>query len=404
MAQTASWVEPSGEDQAAGLHKYNRSNSPYEQYMDEQGIPIIRGIGVYDTREVELGDWNRLGARGAFLYLAGHEDIKGMFILGVPGRGATKADRHMYDEFYIVIEGRGTTEVWGESGKKHTFEWQEGSLFMIPMNANFRFVNAGSSTAVLVAANNAPPIFNIFQDPAFIFENPYQPKWRFDESEDYFKPKNDIEADQVRGRAAVRSNVFPDIMRCELPLDNQRAPGYRRIQPYFHGFIPDAGTGGFIAQYPQGRYSKAHYHASGAILVCLRGEGYTFNWPVDLGPRPWETGHGDRVKIQEYKQGGLVAAAPGGGNWFHQHFSCGSEPMRVINYWGGPHGRWGINDRDEEEKAGNLYGIHEGGRTILYWQEDPYIREYYAEQLGKNGVQCDMKDSLYVKPDGVEWP
>jgi hypothetical protein len=116
MAQTASWVEPSGEDQAAGLHKYNRSNSPYERYMDEQGIPIISGIGVYDTRDVELGDWSRLGARGAFLYLAGHEDIKGMFILGVPGRGATKADRHMYDEFYVVIEGRGSTEVWGESG------------------------------------------------------------------------------------------------------------------------------------------------------------------------------------------------------------------------------------------------------------------------------------------------
>ncbi len=404
MAQTASWVEPSGEDQAAGLHKYNRSNSPYERYMDEQGIPIIRGIGVYDTREVELGDWSRLGARGAFLYLAGHEDIKGMFILGVPGRGATKADRHMYDEFYVVIEGRGTTEVWGESGKKHTFEWQEGSLFMIPMNANFRFVNAGSSTAVLVAANNAPPIFNIFQDPAFIFENPYQPKWRFDESEDYFKPKNDIEADQVRGRAAVRSNVFPDIMRCELPLDNQRAPGYRRIQPYFHGFIPDAGTGGFIAQYPQGRYSKAHYHASGAILVCLRGEGYTFNWPVDLGPRPWETGHGDRVKIQEYKQGGLVAAAPGGATGSISISAAAQSPCGSSITGEDPTDAGESTTAMRKRKPGNLYGIHEGGRTILYWQEDPYIREYYAKQLGKHGVQCDMKDSLYVKPDGVEWP
>ena len=26
----------------------------------------------------------------------------------------------------------------------------------------------------------------------------------------------------------IRSNVFSDIVNCELPLDNQRAPGYRR--------------------------------------------------------------------------------------------------------------------------------------------------------------------------------
>src|SRR5207247_2607019 len=83
------------------------------------------------------------------------------------------------------------------------------------------------------------------------------------------------------------SNVFPDIVNAELPLDNQRAPGYRRIQPTFSGFIQDGGTGGFISQYPSGRYSKAHFHASGAVLVCLRGKGCTYNWPVDLGPTTW---------------------------------------------------------------------------------------------------------------------
>ena len=140
--------------------------------------------------------------------------------------------------------------------------------------------------------------------------------------------------------------------------------------------MPDAGTGGFISQYPSGRYSKAHYHASGAVLVCLRGKGVTFNWPVDLGPRPWENGKGDQVKVADYVAGGLVAAAPGGGNWFHQHFSVGADPLRVINYWGGPTGRWGIAEETEDDvKAGNIFGIEEGGRTIHYPSEDPYIRE-----------------------------
>ena len=44
------------------------------------------------------------------------------------------------------MEGRGSTEVWldGDS-KRHVFEWQQGSLFSIPMNAWHRIVNASSS-------------------------------------------------------------------------------------------------------------------------------------------------------------------------------------------------------------------------------------------------------------------
>ena len=47
--------------------------------------------------------------------------------------------------------------------------------------------------------------------------------------------------------------------------------------------------GGFITQYPPGRYSRAHYHGAGAVLVCLRGAGYTFNWHRELGPTPGRT-------------------------------------------------------------------------------------------------------------------
>jgi mannose-6-phosphate isomerase-like protein (cupin superfamily) len=391
----AEFREPSGTE-FAGHYTYKQSLSPYELYVRGEGIPIVRGIGVYDSREVELGDWPRVGGRGAFLYLDGMQAQKGMFLVEVGARSSLEPQRHLYDEFYLVIEGRGTTEVWKEgSSRKHSFEWQAGSLFTVPMNANFRFVNAGSSPALLLAANNAPPIFNIFQDPEFLLNPPFDHMIRFDESDDYFRPRSDIEADEVRGRAAVRANVFPDIINCDLPLDNQRAPGFRRIQPYFFGFQRDAGTGGFVAQYPAGRYSKGHFHASGAVIVCLRGAGYTFNWPVECGHQPWVNGKGDEVKIQEYKQGGLVAAAPGGGNWFHQHFSMGGEPLRIINDWGGPDGGWGISDDGEDVKAGNIYGINEGGRTILYPQEDPYVRKHFAERLAQVGIEVDMPESLY---------
>jgi len=392
--------EPSS-DEPAGYKVYKRSHSPYERFMEEEGIPIHRGIGVRDTRDLPLGDWRRLGGRGSFLYLDGLEGVKGMFVVEVPSGGALNPEKHMYDEFFLVIEGRGSTEVWTEgSGKKHVFEWQPGTLFLAPINSWHRLVNATGSPALLLASNNAPPVMNIYQSHRFIFDNPYEFTERFDASDDFFRVRTDLEAEPVRGRAAIRSNVFPDIVNCELPLDNQRAPGYRRIQPYFHGFVPDAGTGGFISQYPSGRYSKAHYHASGAVLVCLRGKGVTFNWPVDLGPRPWEAGRGDAVKIAEYVPGGLVAAAPGGGNWFHQHFSVGNDPLRVINYWGGPTGRWGIAEEKEDDvKAGNIFGIEEGGRTIHYPSEDPYIREFYKARLREEGVELTMDEKLWQRPE-----
>src|SRR5918911_2798319 len=145
MTASTQFHEPSG-DQPAGHLVYRRSKSPYERFMEEEGIPIFRGIGVSDTRELPLGRWERLGGRGTFLYLSGCESVKGMFVVEVPARGALNPERHVYDEFFVVIEGRGTTEVWREgSGRKQVFEWQPGTLFMAPINAWHRLVNATNS-------------------------------------------------------------------------------------------------------------------------------------------------------------------------------------------------------------------------------------------------------------------
>lgn len=392
------FVEPK-EDEAAGLAVYERSHSPYERWMEEEGIPIHRGIGVSDTRELTLGDWKRRNARGSFIHLKGIENAKGMYVIEVPSGGETNPEKHMYDEFFLVVEGRGSTEVWRGDGAKRVFEWQPGTLFMIPINATYRLVNATGRPALLLAANNAPPIMNIYQSHRFVFDNDWDFHERYDMTDDFFTPQSELVPDPVRKRAAIRSNVFPDIVNCELPLDNQRAPGYRRIQPTFHGFISDATTGGFVSEYPSGRYSKAHFHQSGAVLVCLKGKGYTLNWHKSLGPTPWQDGKAGQVNQVEYVPGGLVAAAPGGGDWFHQHFGIGAEPLRVLNYWGGPSGRWGTGDEgDEKVKAGNLFGIADGGRSVLYHEEDPFVRTYYRERLAGEDVEMTMPESAFAQP------
>src|SRR4030081_4028656 len=138
--QFGQWVEPNG-DKPAGYFVYKRSHSPYERWLEEEGIPIVRGIGVRDTRDITLGTWKRRNARGAYLYLDGLEGVKGMYVLEVPPGGETNPEKHIYDEFFLVIEGRGTTEVWRSDGKKQVFEWQAGALFMIPANSSCRLVN-----------------------------------------------------------------------------------------------------------------------------------------------------------------------------------------------------------------------------------------------------------------------
>src|SRR5712692_9961611 len=198
MAAKLEFHEPTG-DEAAGYHIYTRSKSPYERFIEEEGIPIFRGIGVYDVRDLELGEWKRLGGRGIFLYLEGIESHKGMFVVEVPARGALNPQKHMYDEFFLVIEGRGTTEVWREGqSKKQAFEWQPGTLFMAPLNAWHRHVNATSSPALLLASNNAPPVFNIYQSQQFIFDKPYDASLRLTDAEDFFKPQSELERDEVR--------------------------------------------------------------------------------------------------------------------------------------------------------------------------------------------------------------
>jgi hypothetical protein len=41
----------------------------------------------------------------------------------------TNAERHLFHAFYLVLEGRGTTETWIDEKRKQIVEWQPGSLF-----------------------------------------------------------------------------------------------------------------------------------------------------------------------------------------------------------------------------------------------------------------------------------
>jgi mannose-6-phosphate isomerase-like protein (cupin superfamily) len=385
------WHEPTSGNKA-GKGTFGRAKMPYDQFMEDEGIPCFRGIGISKVQDLDMEPWRRKGGKGSYIQLYGTEGKWGCFVVEVPGGGALHPERHMFEEIYYVVDGRGTTEVWldGDS-KRHVFEWQKGSLFSIPMNAWFRIVNASSKPAILLGGNTAPNIMNLVNNRDAIFDNPFQFRDRFNGADDFFKPNEDIEPDPVRGLAMRRANFLPEIAYCDLPLDNRRSPGYRRIEPFMTGnnfYL-------WIGQHETGRYSKAHAHTSAAVLICIKGSGYTYTWPESAGVRPWENGNGHLVERIDYEPVGMVTAAPGGDNWYHQHFGTSKEPLR-LTAWYGPFGP-GRTPGVPGEKMSDFGAIDVdmGGTAIPYSMEDPHIRQEYEATLRANGAESRMDPAWY---------
>ena len=387
------WHEPT-EGKKSGFGHWKRPRSPYDIFMEEQGIPIFRDIGVSKVQDLPFKPWKRMGGNGTFIQLYGTEGLWGMYVVEVPAAGALNVERHMYEELMLVVEGRGSTEVWREgSSTKNTFEWSQGSLFSIPINATHRIVNATSSPALLLVGTTAPPVMNLFQSTDFVFNTEYQFADRYDASDNYYKPSEDVVPDPVRGLAMRRTNMIPDIVSCDLPMDNRRSPGYRRVEPYMAGnkfYL-------WIGEHEVGRYSKAHAHGSAAVLICLRGKGYTYTWPKSLGLHPWEEGHADQIRRQDYEPVGMVSAAPMSGEWFHQHFGTSAEGLR-LTAWFGPHapGREAGVPGEEDSDRGAI-DVTEGGNAIPYNLEDPFIRNEFSDLLNKEGVESRMHEEFYTK-------
>lgn len=391
------WHEPrAGEN--AGFGDFRRPKLPYDRFMEDEGVPVYRGIGFARVHDLPMRTWARLGGRGSYIQLYGTEGLWGMYAVEIAPRGALNPERHLYEKIVFVVEGRGSTEVWQDGdSRRHVFEWQKGSLFTIPLNAQHRVVNASSAPALLLCGTSAPNVINLLDDTNFVFNSDYHFRSRFSGAEDFFKPRDEIEPDPVRGLAARRSNLIPDIINTELPLDNRRSPGYRRIEPMMAGnrFYQ------FIGQYETGRYSKAHKHHSTAVLICLKGCGYTYTWHEALGPTPWKDGRAEKVVRQDYEYGGIVSAAPMSGDWFHQHFGIAKDGLRVLA-WHGPNNHPALKAGRPGEALRDIWAVDldKGGAAIPYHLEDPALRREYEATLAREGMASRMEARFY-QPGGA---
>ena len=141
------------------------------------------------------------------------------FIYEIPPGGKFNAEKHMYEEIFFVLKGRGATTVWvEEDGPRQTFEWKEGSVFSIPLNAYHEIYNGqGDAPARLYAATSAPTAFNLYASPEFVFDCPNTFPDRFNPTDEtFFSGKATKLADRF-----MSTNFIPDVN--QVVLDRWRA-------------------------------------------------------------------------------------------------------------------------------------------------------------------------------------
>jgi oxalate decarboxylase/phosphoglucose isomerase-like protein (cupin superfamily) len=354
----------------------------YFQWMGRQGIPVIDGYGVEDVREVKMDFWSRLKGPAAFINLYGMEGVTGMYVAEIPAGGALEPEKHFYEEVICILSGQGATEVWQEGGSKRMFEWGPWSLFAPPLNTWHRLVNGGRQPVKFLAVTNAPLIMDVFHNEDFVFNCPYTFSDRYSGADGFFN------VGQKRYESGMQhiweTNFIMDIQSATLDQREVKGAGVRITQ------FELAGNGliGHLAQWPAGRYHKAHYHGAGAILLGLQSSGYVLLWSKEVGMQPYQCGRGEEVVEVKWKEGS-VYCPPGG--WFHQHFNTGPQPARhlAIRYGSRIH-PIGFKIADKRSEDGVYIDVKRGGTLIEYTDEDPYIRKHYEDEMQKTGVPCEM--------------
>ena len=348
---------------------------PYLDWCAAEGVPIAGGIAL-DLFSVDVGDWARIGAKGAIVNFNGRGDFTNMFLSELPAGGSTTQQQHLYEEVFFVLDGRGSTQVELGDGTRRSFEWGPRSFFAVPLNAKHRHFNgSGSQRARLVSTSNFPLMINTFHCEEFIFGGvQFSFTDRFGKREHY---AGEGELHLIRqGNNVWETNFVPDM--AELPLTDysDRGPGSSNIK----FVLADGLMYAHMSEIAPATYKKGHRHMEGVHVLTLTGGGYSLLW--------WE-GETDFTRV-DWKYGTVFPPLE---NQFHQHFVTSQEPSRyVATAIGSLRYPWTKRQRDfnfagkDGKKHGSTRSIKDGGGQIEYEDQDPRIHQIWLEEMRKAGV------------------
>lgn len=350
------------------LPRISDGRSSYDRWIERERVAVVGGYYIPDLRELALAPWPRKGVQGAVLRLVGAEDTTDCHVLELPPGGQTEPEHHIYEEIVFVLSGRGATTVSYAADRRHTFEWQRGSLFSIPLNAAYRHYNGrGGEAARLMSVTNAPLMINLFHNEDFVFQNDFAFRDRYDPDDaNFFGGAGASFAGRV-----FETNFVPNVDALDLLTRNERGAGgrNRRIE------IGNNSLTAHISEFPVGTYKKAHRHGPGAHVLILEGEGYSLMWP-----------EGSPMQRFDWRPGAVIVPPD---RWFHQHFNVGETPARYLALrWGSQKYRvFRLSGSERSERS-----LRDGGDQIEYADEAPQVREMFVEACAARGVPVRMAE------------
>lgn len=283
---------------------------PYREWLAREQVLVLSDLAV-QLSEVETKPWPRINARGAVIHLKGRGDFLDVHLVDVEPGGTTSPQQHLYESVTYVLEGEGTSFVRDPDGKVLAFDWGQGSLIAIPLNAEYRHSNRGRGRARLAAVTNLPMVINLYRSEPFVFHSPEQgfpERWNLKpfSGDGTFVPTREH-------RHIWETDFVPDLMDFRHLQESQiRGAGSSNIM-----FVLADGTlHSHMSEIPVGSYKKAHRHQDGYHIFQLSGSGYSLYW-----------GDGEPVRRVDWTAGTLHG--PPRRLW-HQHFNTSGEPARYL--------------------------------------------------------------------------
>src|ERR1700726_2605194 len=167
-------------------------DTPYTRWVRGEGLDIIGAHYVPNLNTVELKPWARRGGAGVYINHEASRTSNDCYVCEIPSGKRLAPQRQLFEEMILVLDGRGSTTVWNDAGKRITFEWKQGAMFAIPLNCwHQHFNGSGNAPARYVAVTFAPSVINMYDDLDFVFDNTHDFKKRFSGEPDYFAAKGE---------------------------------------------------------------------------------------------------------------------------------------------------------------------------------------------------------------------
>ncbi len=355
---------------------------PYKDWAEGEGIPIHLDFG-HDLLALETAPWARYDARGCFAHTKGMGDFMSNYVLEVEPRKNTAVVRHLYEAFFFVLAGHGSTVVWLPDGSQRTFEFGPKALFAIPLNCRYQIFNgSGSEPVRLSVTNDAPLTINLYHNLDFVFENDFaftdrvaDPKYFEGEGQHNVYNKSSVKVQNV-----WETNFVHDLTSFKLYEFEGRGKGSMNVN-----FVLAEGTmHSHVSQMPVGRYKKGHRHAAGTHVHAVDGSGYSLLWY-----------EGDEEFVELPWRHGIMYTPP---FWmYHQHFNTGDSPARYVACSLGSRRYPFIALRRRSAEGAGAVSVSKGGRQIEYEEQDPRVPRTFLEELAKTGVPSEMGD-LFDEP------